>query len=226
MAIAIDTQKSGQAGGAGPNTFSFTTTGSDIVLVLACLSNGTTTPTATYNGVSFTAVNSSSINSGYYVYMLYLAVGNGLGAQNIVVTGGTGNSDMYVVAASYSGAAQTGVDGTQTFTQGLGLPFAVTWNTTADNAWQLAAAYDDNGAAMTAGANTVKRQANGFAGFALFDSNGPRTPAGSNSLNLNANSIGGGIAGAAYSIGPSSGGGGGSPPGNSTQFLMQTGVGT
>lgn len=184
MAIAFDASVSGPSGGAGPHTFSLTTTGANIVVIVGCLADGTIT-SVTYNGSALTAINSRAAGNGYTMYTFALALGAGLGAKNVVVTKNTA-TDMYPIAASYTGCSQTGIpDASFTMLDTTHANFAITWNTVADNAWQYAFLYNISGSGgQNAGANTLDRQNNTFAGVQLFDSNGPRTPAGSNSLNV------------------------------------------
>lgn len=188
MAIAFDASATVSHGG-GPLTFSLTTTGLNIGLFVGLLANGTTQPTATYNGVSLSPTGmptKASGNGSYTLYALFLAQGSGAGAQNVVVTSGGDNTDMYPIAASYTGCSQTGIPDA-TYADLIAVPvgaYALTWNTVADNAWQLGFVYNTNGITQVAGTSTTLRQDQAFNGVQLYDSNGARTPAGSNSLNL------------------------------------------
>jgi hypothetical protein len=187
--IAFDASSAGAGGGAGPHTYAHTTTGSNVVLVVWVLSNGTIT-SVTYGGNAMTAFATSSTGANAYtVRGYYRAVGSGAGAQNVVTTGNSA-TDIYVMSASYTGCSQTGVPDANTGGEDPANDFAMTLTTTANSCWLVAGQYDQNGSAQDAGASTTKRQTGAFGGWQLWDSNGTRTPAGSQSLNVSVLGVG------------------------------------
>lgn len=108
-AIAIDGHASGAVSSGAPAatlTFSHTTSGSNRVLFVHTLMATANTPvTATYNGVSMTALSSTIDNAGYHSEMFCL-VAPATGAHNVVVTQSSGTNLILGASVSLTGANQ------------------------------------------------------------------------------------------------------------------------
>lgn len=181
MAIAFNAKTLATQTGAGSTstTFSHTCTGSDRFLIVSCrTSNWTagnpTNITATYNGVSMTAI---SINVQVYLtsnnwrWHSFYIVNPASGANNVVITTTGGSGILRGLAASYTGVDQaspvltsnTGAGGDTGNTMTISL-------TTAQSAWWFISGANVD-ANWTAGANTATiREVDGGCGCA--DSNG------------------------------------------------------
>jgi hypothetical protein len=184
MAIALDVTASGAQTATSPITWSHTTTGVNVVLIVYILVNTATQPTCTYNGNAMTAITHESNigGGGYTLYSFYQAVGAGVGNQTISCSNiGT---DMYGLSESISGASQSGIPDASNAS--VDSNAAAAWTTTittvANNDWLLLGSYDSTNDIDSAGSGTVKRLAN-FNGFVEWDSNAA-VGTGSQSLNF------------------------------------------
>lgn len=186
--MAFDTSASLGGGAAGPFVVSYTTTGSNLMLIVGILQDSAVAPTVLYGVTAFrvsAGTNAALGNPTYYIWLASLAVAAGTTA-NITVTAGAGATDLWADAASYTNHNQSNTPDAETGAETTSDPYTMTVTTIADNCWLFGYAYDTDGTPSTAGANTILRQANTVAAItALFDSNGARTPAGSQSLNVN-----------------------------------------
>lgn len=181
MAIAFDATSSGNAN-ATSLTFSHTCSGSERVLWVGCyVSGGDNITGITYAGVSMTKMVGTPMDSGYYLYLWYLAA-PATGANNIVITP-SGTRDMLAISSSYTGAKQTGIPDAQVTNTTVAGQTSMTTTATvvAANSW-LVAIYRNNAGTWTAGANTLKRiQSPASSAMAIMDSNSAQA-AGSRSL--------------------------------------------
>jgi len=115
MALAIDATSSTSGGaGAGPFTWSHTVSGSDrgLVVWVSHFDSSDTVTSVTYNGVSMTAIPSSSTTNGqYYIDGFYLiAPATGTNTISVSVSGSV--FDLGAGAISFTGAHQTTMLGT------------------------------------------------------------------------------------------------------------------
>ena len=186
MAIAFDVATDGGSTTGTSLTFSHTCTGSDLVLFVGILSavGADNVTGVTYSGVAMTRVeirNEATPNRVNYLYML---VGPATGANNVVISSG---SSQFIagVAASYTGAAQSGQPdaNTNNYGAGAGSPFATSLASVADNCWHILCATQNAGAITGAGAGTTQRiLQSDYLG--LYDANSAKTPPGSVTLNV------------------------------------------
>lgn len=182
MALAFDVN-SGSSTGAGTSlTWSHTTTGSNLVLVVGILTadNNTDFITGvTYNSVALTRINTAITNNNRRNY-LYILGNASSGANNIVISA-SGSTSIYASACSYTGGASSPLDANNTgTTSGTSLTTSLT--TVADNCWLVGFVYAE--LTVSAGANTTMR-GGPFNNTQMFDSNGAKTPPGSYSLITN-----------------------------------------
>lgn len=202
MAIAYDTTTTSAYSPATSVTWSHTCTGSDRILFVAAYVGTSNTTTATYNGVSMTAINSLAMTgaaAGQFIKLFYL-VAPASGANNCVVSVTAG--DLYGFASSFTGAAQTGQpDSNNTGESSSTASLSVSTTTVADNSWLVGISYTGN--TPSAGANTTIR--GGTTVLKMIDSNSAQTPAGSYSLTVTQTASFAGIAMASFS--PAGGGG-------------------
>lgn len=173
-AIASDNnsvQKNAGDTGAGTITQAITVgSGSNRVLwVYGSTCQGSITG-ATYNGVSMTAVQSSS--SGCAQTLFFLAA-PASGTFNIVLSSGSTYINLYLAAASYSGVSQTAPTGAAiAFNSGTvsGGTFMNTTVTNPNNGWVFLGGNDSsNGGTIIASNVTILQQTNGYCGA---DTNG------------------------------------------------------
>jgi len=172
MAIAIDSTSNGNSSGSS-TTVSHTCTGSNLILWVATYTAGGDNMTSvTYNAVAMTLLGKTAMDSGYYMYLHYLA-GPATGANNIVFNrSGSGDTDL--VAASYTGAAQTGIPDASVINTTVAAQTSLTQTVTvvAANSW-LVGAWRNDASIWTAGTNTLERSVNPVAtAYSIMDSNG------------------------------------------------------
>ncbi len=175
MAITFDAVGTGDAN-AG---YSHTCTGSNLVLFVGILSDGTISG-CTYNSVAMTLVNSVlGTPAGNNEYLFFLS-NPATGTHTIQATGST--ATRLGDSTSYAGVSQTGQpEQNNTGTGTTSVTVSVT--TTSDNAWLVG--YGRNGAGnLSPGTNTTARGA--AAPQQMFDTNSAQTPAGSHSLQITA----------------------------------------
>jgi len=176
MPIAYDATSLG-SGNTGTLTVSHTCSGSDRILFVHCGKDHTAISGITYAGVSLTKVVTAG--SGGECSSMWMLVNPASGANNIVVSF-TPTPAVYMAAASYTGAKQTGQPEQSTGAQVSGnLSLSIT--TAIDNCWAVIGS-KDQAIGVTAGAGTTMRSSNISS---IADGNSPKTPAGSYTLVLN-----------------------------------------
>jgi hypothetical protein len=207
VSIALDTSSVSALVGPGATslTWPHTCTGSNLILwvgVFGDSASGTITG-VTYNGVSMTqapTVSPIQVPSDRFIYLFYL-IAPATGTHDIVVTAGTGT---YIagVAASYTGAKQTGVPDASTNNSGFVLTgdFTCTLTTVANNSWTVFIAKNDANGPTASTGSTQRQMANGTG---IYDSNGPLS-VGSHSMSVqDASSAASNFAGIMVSVAPS-----------------------
>lgn len=167
-------------------SFSYTVTGTNPVLIAWLDSGATTNPSAvTYNGQSLTLVDAQLMSGGNGKMWLYVLPAPPTGAHTFTVTGASGFGEL---VASYSGTDQTNpIESNDSRTTNSGVTsINETMSSIADNAWHVAGAFSPQ--TQSAGTATTRR-AEGVVGQgccsrgAVFDNNAAITPPGSNTLN-------------------------------------------
>lgn len=105
MALAIDTSTATGSTGASSQTFSYTCTGSNLILIVGVCSFDTTlgnrsVSSVTYNSVALTPLTAQDLSSVSGRVQLFYLIGPATGAHNIIVTmGGTATAfDIGVVS--------------------------------------------------------------------------------------------------------------------------------
>lgn len=185
MAIAFDNASTGNITSTGNSlTFSLTVgSGSNRILWVGALVNTTTATvtSVTYAGVAMTATAASPLRSNQSLILYYLAA-PASGANNIVLTLSSNVSEIHGIAASYTGAAQTGLpDSSVTESAGSGTSATLTTTTVANNAWMVGLFRNDSTGNGSASTGTTQRAFD--SGQVSFDDSGaPLTPAGSHSI--------------------------------------------
>lgn len=180
MAIAYDSSSYGEASGVNSVTYSHTCSGSDRLLFVGALSQGSDNLTGiTYNGVSMTQVNKQAKGSDY-LYLYYL-IAPATGANNVVVSRSGSTGVLWSTSSSYTGARQSSVPDAQATTSNSGTSITGTVTTVSDNCWLVGTAFCDN-LGYSAGTGTTLRQTQSTV---IFDSASATTPAGSDSLIIN-----------------------------------------
>lgn len=147
MAIAIDATSSGTGTAGTTVTVPHTCTGSNLVLiVVAGATDGVSTPTCTYNGVSMTQGAIRDVASEMFSIVFYL-VSPDTGTHDIVLTKGSGD-EFGVMGISFTGAG--GVSATATNSGGsLDTTATVTVNTATTGNGYVVAGGTNNVAAIT-----------------------------------------------------------------------------
>lgn len=142
MAIAFDA-KSTVGFDSSSQTLSHTCSGADRLLVVAIVIDGTETVTAiTYAGVSMTQLVTVAPGN-FRIYLFYL-LAPATGANNISVTL-SGNQDVGIMAASYTGVAQSSpTDGTASGADDNTDPFGRSITTSQANSLVVLASADNN----------------------------------------------------------------------------------
>ena len=172
---AVDASTS--AGGAG--TWSHTTGTGAKVLIVTCYAINDTVSGVTYAGNAMTLGAKTSFpgagRQGAYIYYQFNPT---VGANNVVVTGGTG-----IGSVSYTGFVTSGLDSTGTANNQDTSSTSITFSTTVVATSWLFGVQADGAGGETAGAGTIIRQSDAN-GLTMVDSNGS-VAAGSRSLVVN-----------------------------------------
>ena len=228
MAIAFDATSSGTGFVTTSVTFSHTCTGSDRILFVSTsyFQNSNESPSGiTYNSVALTKIADYQPPSLALTHSLWYLLAPATGSNTVAVTFPSNKNDIACIAASYTGALQSGVpDATATAEHGFGgsdLTTSVT--TVADNCWVVEVAGTDQvTVSMSAGTATTERNeaiTTGTQHAAFYDSNGPKTPAGSRSLVVSLSGSSN-IASIAASFAPAGGGGAAFVAGKPVELLQ------
>lgn len=184
-AIAFDNASQGNST-SHPTSLTFSLavgSGTNRILMVAFIVNRAGAPTissVTYNGVAMTATSNSPNSTFQFLYVYYLA-NPASGTNNVVITLNS-SIEIHACAASYTGAAQTGIpDAVATQTAGSGTSATLTATTIADNSWMFGIFRNDSAGNGSAGVGTIQRAS--MTGQASCDDSGAAlTPPGSNSI--------------------------------------------
>ena len=182
--IAYDTAVGGKSASSVTSlTYSYTTTGSDVLLVVNASTSITGNPnitSVTFDGVGLTATSDSpqnvaSVGRCSYYYL----VNAGAKTANIVISTDA-TTNIYSAAASYTGVKQFDTRNFNKDEVGA-TTFASSITSVLDNTWAIWCV--NSGASnSTAGASTTSRTSD-VNGLAIMDSNANKTPAGAVTLN-------------------------------------------
>ncbi len=196
FAIAIDNSEATLPNtGTSPVTHSYTVTGSNPAIFDGTDCNDITASTdimtgVTYAGSSSTKVNATQGSGGNNVTWLdlFFLPACATGSNNIVETFNTGTGKTFVTAgvASYSGVANTTIDGNVGSSGAAITTLTNVITSIADNCWHTMFVRCNNNN-PSAGSGTTQRSTNPSADgrWCFFDSNGVIHPAGSNTLTIN-----------------------------------------
>jgi hypothetical protein len=178
MAIAFDAISTGGNGGTS-QTFSHTCTGTNRLLFVGGFNQeaSSTITGVTYDGVALTEIaNSSQTNNSVSLWYL---IAPSTGASDVVITRSTSTNALLGVAASYTGAKQSGVpDSDNTGGASSGSSLTISTTTVEDNCWIVGIFRNEQGVNI-AGSNTTMRNASSIA---MGDTNADQSPAGAHSI--------------------------------------------
>ncbi len=196
-AIAFVGTGASGSGGSGTASASPTCTGANYMIISVAGSSADTLNTPTVDGSNATIVNSttaSSVKSSLYYFISP--------ASSPTVTATSNGSDISVAVACYSGVAPQAPEASAV-NSGSTQDLALTVNTITDNAWVVAsAASNQNGAGLSAGANTtVRATVNVHKEATEADGNAAVHPAGSATLTIHSDT-GNNMAGVIASLVP------------------------
>jgi len=192
MAVAYDASTNGGYSSSGTTrTFAHSTTGSDVYLLVGSwtrASGANAVTGITYNGVSMTAlgteVSPNNSSGDEYIRFWGLAVGSGVGSQNVVISCPTGMESI-VFAISYTGCSQTGQpDATSNQSMTIQTNTTATVTTVADNSYVVVLARNQSGSGSAGTNATFRVYGLSSGGTGCFD-RGTLSPAGSYSLTVN-----------------------------------------
>lgn len=162
-------------------TISHTTYGLDRLLLVPIEITANAVSGVTYAGTVMTYVDSVQSPSDRYKVLYYL-LNPALGANNIIASYSSSQSQTIVGGYNYTGVKKTGgFDTSSTNTATASTTFSTTL-TAAGNTWTMMVWRDNNGGNVTAGSGTTVR----LASEGLCDSNG--NVSGSTTLNLSGSS--------------------------------------
>lgn len=213
-AIALDTSTFQDVGASG-QTFSHTSTGSNLVLSLGRFANtadGTYTG-ATYATVALAAVNDRPIGAGTQHTNFKLLVAPATGANNVVLTGTDTKGNA--TAVTYTGCAQTGQPDANNTATATATSVSLTLTTVADNCWAMAYQRGDvdGFGSNNSGVTTTGR--GGANPNYYMDSNGALSPAGGKTVSFSGSNQGWAVV--SMSLSPASA---------TASFLSLTGAGS
>jgi hypothetical protein len=175
MAIALDATSNGSSTAVTSKTVAHTCTGANRILFVSvtCIraANGDQISGVTYNGVAMTQIGKRSSQANTFVY-LYRLEGPATGTNNIVASANN-SSDIGIVAASYTGAKQSGQPDSSAVANGTAASYSASTTVVASGCW-LVAANVNNGGGFAAGSGATSRGIIAFSGGSqnmLVDSN-------------------------------------------------------
>lgn len=176
MAIAFD---AGTNGGAA-TTFSHTVTtaAGRLLLVVTARDGGAGPSGVTYAGVAMTSL--LTITLGTFSVTVWYLLGPATGANDVVVSGLSGSTTT-CLAASWSGARNSGFPDASATSSGSGTPYTKSLTTIAANAWIAFITVNDINTASAGTGSTTRVNGTGIA-VDVFDS-GAVSP-GSNSMTV------------------------------------------
>lgn len=224
MAIAFDAATDlGSTLSGDTLTTAHTCTGTDRILFVGTVGkvNQDTISGVTYNGVAMTKITTAQYAARRYSTLWYL-INPASGSNNVVITSSETNV-IQGLAASYTGAKQSGQPDAQNTGTALASSIAVAVTSVADNCWHIMYVGNASGGSVSsAGSGTTQRVVGTtfFPGNAILDSNSAKTPAGSYTLNNNQTDSGSELAAVAVSFAPAGG-----APAASVSNLALLGVG-
>ena len=201
MAIAYDNSLNGNSS----TSYSYTCSGSNRLLILGVLVIQPAVPTATYNGVSMTVLDSLSDNLGISLYVFYL-LNPASGSNTLTYTNG-GSGAVGSVAVSYTGVKQSSFPDSNAQIKGANTISPITASTTviSSNCWVASISMSDtNSGTATISDNVTSRQAASPVNFSpttkydACDTNGT-VSTGSNSISF---TIGGDGSAIVFSMAP------------------------
>lgn len=171
MPLAFDAVSSGEGSGAGPFSFSHTTSGADRLLLVLTMVVDTidTVSSVTYNSVGLTAIPSFATANGLYRVAGHYLVAPATGANTVSVSVTGGVNDFGAMAISFTGAHQTVPLGTAANATGSSTTPSVNVSSAADEIVVDMLNIVHSGA-LTVGAGQTQRVSdigpNGFAKYA------------------------------------------------------------
>lgn len=186
MPIAFDAA-GGSVGSAAPgvatasHTHTMGTVSNGIAFLGVYNQNTGGLSSVTFGGNAMTLIGSRTDSGGNMVY-LYVILSPTSGANTVSVTRSTTTNYMFLLSASYSGAAQTTTADATTSGNATATSLTGTLTTIADNCWTIMIANAANDSQAAGAGSTRRVNSAGYQG--LFDSNGPKTPAGSTSMTV------------------------------------------
>ncbi len=190
-AIAFDAATDGgfSSNSVSPSlTFSHTTTGTNLTLLVFCTTGNVVSQDdaitgITYNGVAMTRVNFSPFVASVGPFYNYYLKGPATGANNVVVTGATEANAyrLFCSSASYTGTDQSNYDAQTTNSALATATFNTSLVSIADNSWHIIGVGTSLTAPAAGTATTLRLNASNSFVF-VFDSNSAKTPPGSVTL--------------------------------------------
>ncbi len=130
MSIALDTS----AVGGQNKTYSYTCTGSNLLLLVWVVDPNAGTSAVTYNAVSMTNSGITSADGNYLYYLINPATG----AHNVVITTTSTAAQINSIAVSYTGVKQSGFPDSLTYSSTAQItPLTVSTTVIASNCWLI-----------------------------------------------------------------------------------------
>ena len=187
-AIAFDNATKVVGSATSSLTFSHTstTTGQNLILFVSTYEDlsapGSSLITGvTYNSAPLTSISSDQRSPDGWETLWYL-LAPATGTNDVTVSASSSVAGLRAIAASYTGAKQSGQPDAQVAnhlgTNGSSITNTIT--SVEDNSWHVGGVREEAGTNMTAGSGTTLRTAADT--YAWFDNNAAITPAGANSI--------------------------------------------
>lgn len=178
MSIAFDNSTI-QSVAANNPSYSHTTSGSNVMMILSVQAQNANTPSAvTYNGVALTLLDSIVLDSSSRILLYYLS-NPSTGSNTLSITGTAG--DTYVSCVStYTGVATSIDNNTKGSHSSVSTYVSQALTPIADNCWVVATVQNDQGNGTTAVSGTLRQHDGNGQGF--LDTNSAVHPATSTTL--------------------------------------------
>ena len=188
MAIARDTSIALQTLSSTGGTYSYTCTGTNLLLLVwvfvqyASAYTGKTC-TVTYDGVSMTELGNTGTTSASDVQgvRLFGLLSPSTGANNVIVTAESSAGVCYSMAASYTGVKQTGLPDSVSSNKGNTGDLSVSTTVVASNCWLFSCSYAERAQTYTSGSMTAIQ--GNSSQLIMGDSNGT-VASGSQAINI------------------------------------------
>jgi len=173
MALSFNSSGQQENSGSTTNSFSFTNTSGNVLVVFTVNDVVEDLTSVTYNGVSLTSITSQDGASGFVRCQMWYLKSPATGANTLTATRPTGTGGFTVHAVSYAGANTATQPDSYASTTNTSTSTTQTTTVVSANCWLVAGiTANSNGLSGSTGRTTKTTGAGQIGGTRIFDSNG------------------------------------------------------